>query len=48
MQWCPFRGEGRGTYAPRVDVAVGPFALYDRYGDRYTQMMIDTRQFIDA
>jgi hypothetical protein len=46
VQWYPFRGEGRGTYAPRVDVAVGPFAIYDRYEELYTRMMFDSKEFI--
>jgi hypothetical protein len=48
VQWCPFRGEGRATYAPRVDVAVGPYALWDRRIDEYTAMMERTRPFIDS
>jgi hypothetical protein len=48
VQWCPFRGEGRGTYAPRVDVAVGPFAINDRYEQLYTQMMLGSRDFIES
>lgn len=47
IQWCPFHGEGRATYAPRVDVAVGPYALRDRRIEEYTAMMEGTRPFIE-
>jgi hypothetical protein len=48
VQWQPFRGEGRGIYAPIVDVAVGPFAIQRRYIDEYGQMLDGTRAFIDS
>ena len=48
VQWCPFRGEGRGTYAPRVDIAVAPFAVRGRRIEEYTAMMERTRPFIDS
>lgn len=47
VQWQPFRGEGRGTYAPRVDIAVGPFAIRNRYIEEYTALMNETRPFIE-
>jgi len=47
IQWCAFRGEGRDTYAPRVDIAVGPFAIDRRYIDEYTALMHSTRHFIE-
>jgi hypothetical protein len=28
-EWYAFRGEGGEFYAPRVDLAVGPFALHE-------------------
>ena len=47
IQWQPFRGEGRGIYAPVVDVAVGPFAITRRYIDEYRELLEGTRAFID-
>ncbi|HEY2233055.1 MAG TPA: hypothetical protein VGK01_06210 [Candidatus Angelobacter sp.] len=47
VQWYPFRGEGRDMYAPRVDIAVGPFAIERRYIDEYTDLMRATRSFIE-
>ena len=43
-----YRGEGRGIYAPIVDVAVGPFAIQRRYIDEYGQLLDGTRAFIDS
>jgi hypothetical protein len=48
VQWYPFVGERRDMYWPVVDIAVGPFAIHDRYGDRYTQLMERTRPFIQT
>ena len=48
VQWQPFRGVGRGIYAPIVDVAVGPFAIQRRYVDEYAQLLDGTRFFIDS
>jgi hypothetical protein len=45
-QWYPFAGEGLDIYAPVVDIAVGPFAIRGRYGEQYTQLMNETRPFI--
>jgi len=45
--WYPFRGEGRGIYAPIVDVAVGPFAIETRYETRYSEILAQTRDFIE-
>jgi hypothetical protein len=47
VQWQPFVGEGMHIYRPVVDIAVGPFATRERHGDRYTQLMNDTRPFIE-
>ena len=47
VQWCPFRGEGRNTYAPRVDIAVGPFATRQRYEERYAELLYETQPFIE-
>lgn len=48
VQWQPFRGEGRGIYAPIVDIAVGPFAIERRYVDEYTELLDQTRDLIEA
>ena len=47
VQWRPFRGEGRGIYAPVVDIAVGPFAITRRYVDEYRTLLEETRAFIE-
>jgi hypothetical protein len=47
IQWRPFVGEGRGIYAPVVDVAVGPFAVMQRYIDEYGTLLDETRGFIE-
>jgi len=31
----------KGTYSPRVDVAIGPFAIEDRYENQYNQLHDD-------
>jgi hypothetical protein len=48
VQWQPFRGRGRGSYAPVVDVAVGPFAIERTYVDEYTLLLDRTRTFIET
>ena len=48
VQWCAFRGEGNDTYAPRVDIAVGPFAIQRRYIAEYTDLMNETRPFVES
>ncbi|HEX9255180.1 MAG TPA: hypothetical protein VF938_06530 [Candidatus Angelobacter sp.] len=48
VQWCAFRGEGHRTYAPRVDIAVGPFAMHGRFIEEYTALMHETRRFIES
>ena len=48
VQWYPFRGQGRGIYAPVVDIAVGPYAIEERFGDRYTKLLTETRRFIES
>jgi hypothetical protein len=47
-QWYPFAGEGLDIYAPVVDIAVGPFAIREKYGHRYTQQMVETRPFVQG
>jgi len=47
IQWQPFRGEGRGIYAPVVDVAVGPFAVTRQYIGEYATLLDETRDFIE-
>ena len=47
-QWYPFAGEPRDMYWPVVDIAVGPFALREKFGHRYTRLMRQTRPFIQA
>lgn len=41
-------GTGRGSYAPVVDVAVGPFAIETTYIDEYAQLLDETRTFIES
>jgi hypothetical protein len=48
VQWSALRGQGRNTYAPRVDVAVGPFAIHRRYIEEYTNLLNVTRPFIES
>jgi hypothetical protein len=48
VQWQPFRGGGRASYAPVVDIAVGPFAIERTYVDEYAQLLNGTRTFIEA
>lgn len=47
VQWHPFRGHGRRMYAPKVDIAVGPFATEIRYENRYSELLNQTRDFIE-
>lgn len=47
-EWYPFKGEERNMYWPVVDVAVGPFATQRRYGPRYTELMEQSRPFIQS
>jgi hypothetical protein len=47
-QWYPFIGEERNMYWPVVDIAVGPFAKFEKRGPRYTAMMNQTRLFIQS
>ena len=48
VQWQPFRGTGRASYAPVVDVAVGPFAIERTYIDEYGQLLDGTKSFIES
>src|SRR5258708_2488380 len=47
-EWYPFLGESRDMYWPVVDVAVGPFATHQKFGSRYTELMKETRPFIQS
>jgi hypothetical protein len=45
-QWAALSGE-TAVYSPRVDVAVGPFALGTaRYEDAYAQLAVDHRRLL--
>jgi hypothetical protein len=45
--WYPFRECGRRIYSPAIDIAVGPFAIENRYEDQYTRLLNQTREFIE-
>jgi len=47
-EWYPFKGEKRDMYWPVVDVAVGPFATHSTYGHRYTELMDESRGFVES
>jgi hypothetical protein len=47
VQWQPFLGEGRRIYGPKVDIAVGPFAINQRYEDVYTALLRERRTFVE-
>jgi hypothetical protein len=44
-EWISFKDEIE-RYSPRLDVAVGPFATNNIYGDRYDTLMKQTEAFI--
>ncbi len=46
-EWVPFRGEGRGMYSPRVDVAVGPFAINRKYISEYESLLQENKSFVE-
>lgn len=48
IQWHPFRGHGRRIYAPKVDIAVGPFATETRQEARYSELLEQTRSFVEC
>ena len=49
IQWHPFLGVGRDMYAPRIDIAVGPFAIdRRRLEEQYTELLFETRHFIES
>jgi hypothetical protein len=49
IQWHPFLGAGRDIYAPRIDIAVGPFAIEQRrFEERYSELLLETRPFIES
>ena len=46
VQWHPFFGQGRRIYSPAIDIAVGPYAIHERYETRYTKLLRESRGFI--
>ncbi len=46
-QWHPFLKHGRKIYSPAIDIAVGPFAIEQRFENQYTGLLNQTREFID-
>lgn len=48
VPWTAFSGQGRPIYSPNVDIAVGPFAIEERYEDEYERMVNSYRWLIDT
>lgn len=46
-QWRPFLHHGHQMYSPAIDIAVGPFATEQRYEARYTELLQESRAFIE-
>lgn len=46
-EWYAFRGEGGEFYSPRVDIAVGPFAIRQSFEARYADLLYEQRGLID-
>lgn len=46
--WSAFSGQRRRIYSPRVDIAVGPFAIETRHEDEYDRMVNSYRWLIDT
>lgn len=46
-QWRPFLRHGHQMYSPAIDIAVGPFATERRFGDRYLELLNQSREFIE-
>lgn len=47
-EWRPFPGKRGIMYAPEPDIAVGPFAIEGRYGERYSRLLEESRAFIEC
>ena len=48
VPWAAFGGQGRRIYSPKVDIAVGPFAVERRYEDEYDRMVSSYHRLIDT
>ena len=48
VPWSAFSGHGRRTYSPKVDIAVGPFAIEKSYEDEYDRMVYSYHRLIDT
>jgi hypothetical protein len=48
IQWSAFSGHGRRTYSPKVDIAVGPFAVERGYENEYDLMVNSFRRLVDT
>ena len=48
VPWAAFGGQGRRIYSPKVDIAVGPFAVERRYEDEYDRMVNSYHRLIDT
>ena len=48
VPWSAFGGQGRRIYSPKVDIAVGPFAIERRYEDEYDRMVNSYHRLIDT
>jgi len=48
IQWSAFSGHGRRTYSPKVDIAVGPFAVERGYENEYDLMVDSFRRLVDT
>jgi len=46
IEWLPMKGN-RNIYSPRVDAAVGPFALDHKFQSEYDSLMQTSRIFIE-
>jgi len=46
--WSAFSGYGRRIYSPKVDIAVGPFAIKRRYEDEYDRMVKSYHRVLDT
>ena len=48
VPWPAFSRQGRRIYSPKVDIAIGPFAIEKRYEDEYDQMVNSYHSLIDS
>jgi len=46
--WSAFSGYGRRIYSPKVDIAVGPFAIEKSYEDEHGRMVDSYHRLIDT